>query len=92
MFYSRIMNKKINCINERLLRLVSSDHVPLFDKLLKKNGSFSIHHKIIQSLAIEISKSFHGLSPSILKNVFHLNTNIPSLVHAVNFILEIQKQ
>ena len=30
----------------------------------------------IQSLAIELYKFFHGLSPSVMKNVFHLNTNI----------------
>ena len=31
----------------------------------------------IQSLAIELYKFFHGLSPSIMKSAFHLNTNIP---------------
>ena len=50
------------------------DHVSSFDELLKKDRSFSIHHRNIQCLAIEIYKFFHGLSPSIMKNVFHLNT------------------
>ena len=31
----------------------------------------------IESLAIELYKFFLGLSPSIVKNVFHLNINIP---------------
>ena len=39
--------------------------------------SFSIHHWNIQSLAIELYNFFHGLSSSIMKNVFHFNTNIP---------------
>ena len=71
------MNNKINRIHERALRLVYSHHVSSFDELLKKGRSFSIHHRNIQSLAIELYKFFHGLSPSIMKNVFHFNTNIP---------------
>ena len=71
------MNNKIICIHDRALRLVDCDHVSSFDELLKKDWSFSIHHRNIQSLAIELYKFFHGLSPSIMKNVFHFNTNIP---------------
>ena len=79
MLHSRIMNNKINRIHERALRLVYSDHVSSFDKLLEKDRPFSIHHRDIQCLAIELYKFFHGPFPfsSIMKNVFHLNTNIP---------------
>ena len=76
MFHSRTMNNKINRIHERALRLVYSDHVSSFDELLKKDRSFSINHRNIQSLAIELYKFLHSLSPSIMKNVFHFNTNI----------------
>ena len=75
MFYSRTMNNKINRIHERVLSLVYSDLISSFDELNKKDLSFSIHHRNIQSLAIELYKFFHGLSPSIIKNV-HFNTNI----------------
>ena len=71
------MNNKINCFHERALTLVYSDHVPSFKELLKKDWSFSIHHKNIQSLAIELCKFFHRFPTSIMKNVFHLNTIIP---------------
>ena len=77
MFHSRTMNNKINRIHERALRLVYSDHVSSFDELLKKDRSFSTHHRNIQSLSIEHYNFFHGLSPSIMKNVFHFNTDIP---------------
>ena len=77
MFHSRIMNNKINRIHERALRLVFSGHVSSFEELFKKDRSFSIHHRNIQSLTIELYKFFRGLSPTIMKNVFHLNTNIP---------------
>ena len=40
MFDSRGMNNKINRIPERALRLVYSDHVSSFDKLLKKTDHF----------------------------------------------------
>ena len=68
MFHSRTMNNKINRIHERALRLVYSDHVSCFDEYLKR--------PIIPSLAIELYKFFHDLSPSIMKNIFHFNTNI----------------
>ena len=77
MFHSRTMNNKINRIRERALRLVYFDQISSFDELLKKDRLFSIHHMNIQSLAIEIYNVFHSLPPRIMKNVFHLNSNIP---------------
>ena len=65
MFHSRKMNNKTNHIHERGLRLVCSDHVSSFDELLKK-----YHHRNLQSLAIEIYKFFHFLSPNIMKKCF----------------------
>ena len=48
-FHSRTMHNKINRIHERALRLIYSDHLSCFDELLKKDRSFSIHHRKIQS-------------------------------------------
>ena len=54
MFHSRTLNNKINRLHERALRIVYSDYKSSFCELLEKDKSFSIHHKNIQSLDIEI--------------------------------------
>ena len=43
MFRSRTWNNKINSIYESTLKLVYSDYVSSFDKLLRKELSLSIH-------------------------------------------------
>ena len=47
MFGSRTMDNKINRIHDIALRLVYSDYSSNFDKLLKKDGLFSIHDRNI---------------------------------------------
>ena len=44
MFCSRKMNRKINHIKERALRLVYDDYLSSFDELLRKDNSVCIHH------------------------------------------------
>ena len=51
MFYSRNTDNKINLLHERALRLVYDDYELPFDKLLEKDGSFTIHHCNIQRLS-----------------------------------------
>ena len=53
MFHTRELNRKINHIHERALRIVYRDNSSSFTKLLKKDNSFCIHYRNIQSLAIE---------------------------------------
>ena len=77
MFHSRTLNNKISRIHERALRTVYSDYNSSFNELLDKDGSFTIHQKKVQSLAIEIYKYLHGLSPAILNEVFKVNQTIP---------------
>ena len=77
MFHSKTLNNKINRLHERALRIVYSDYKSSFCELLKKGKSFSIHHKSIQSLAIEIYKFSHNLSPCIMNNIFKVNQTVP---------------
>ena len=44
------MDNKINCLHERSLRIVYSDHSSTFEELLERDKSFSNHLKNIQSL------------------------------------------
>ena len=77
MLHSRTLNNKINRIHERALRTVYSDYNSSFNELLDKDGSFTIHQRNVQNLAIEIYKYLHGLSPAILSEVFKFNETIP---------------
>ena len=76
MFHSRTLNNKINRHHEAALRIVYSDYKSSFCELLEKDKSFSIHHQNIQSLAMEICKFLHNLSPCIMNNIFKVNQTI----------------
>ena len=70
MFCSRQMNRKINHIHERALRLTYDDYTASFQELLKKDKTISIHHRNLQNLAIEMYKVKNNLAPEIMKNLF----------------------
>ena len=73
--HSRRLNKRINHIHERGLRIVYEDYTSSFSELLKINGSVSIHHRNIQLVAIVMFKVKNGLCPEIMRDLFQLNTN-----------------
>ena len=70
MFHSRKLNNRINRLHERALRIVYKNSQLTFEELLKKDNSFSIHHRNLQKLSTEIYKVNNNLSPSIMKGIF----------------------
>ena len=74
MLHSRQNNNQIKHLHERCLRLFHNGKLPYYEELLEKDGSVSIHHKNIQSLAIEMFQIKHGQSPEIVRDIFANNT------------------
>ena len=87
MFCSREMNRKINHIHERALRLVYDDYVTSFEDLLIKDKSVRIHHQNVQKVAIEMCKVKNNLSPAFIKNLFceiRTRTRSDASFHRIN--------
>ena len=78
MFHSRSMNRKINNLHYRALRLVYKDELSTYEDLLRRDGSVSIHNKNLQLLVIEMYKVDKGLSPTFMKDIFTRNENAQS--------------
>ena len=70
MFHNRKENSQINRIHERALRILYRDDISSFEELLDRDGSFTVHQRNIQSLAIEMYKAKNNLGPSLLKDIF----------------------
>ena len=72
MCHSRTLNKRINRLHERSLRIVYRDSVSTFEELLERDHSFTIHERNIQSLCIEMFKVKLGISPQFMNEIFPL--------------------
>ena len=81
MFHNRGVNNKINHLHERLLRIVYKNNISSFEDLLKRDKSFTIDQRNIQSLAIELFKVKGNLSNNIMYDIFQstkINYNLRS--------------
>ena len=73
MFCSRKMNRKMNFIQERALRLVYDDYNSTFVDLLEKDRSLCFHHRNIHQVAIEMFKVKNDLVPPFMSKLFTYN-------------------
>ena len=87
MFHGRIVNKKINHLHERALRIVYKDYyTSSFEDFLERDNSVTIHHRNIQSLPIELLKVKQNLSNSLLCNIFQTRSISYNLRSLTDFI------
>ena len=73
MFQSRKLNNKINRLHERCLRLIYSDKGSSYEELLDNDNSVPIQQKNLQKLANEMFKTYAGMAPQIMNEVFPRN-------------------
>ena len=81
-YQTNIKDRKINHIHERSLRIGYRDYNSYFKDLLKKkDNSVCIHHRNIQSLAVELFRVKENPSNTIMSDIFTnrvLNYNLLS--------------
>ena len=58
MFYSRRVNKRIDHIHERTLRIIYQDYNSSFKELLRKDSSLTIHQRNLKLLVTEMFKNW----------------------------------
>ena len=73
MFCSRMINRRINYIHERALRLVYDDYISSFEDLLRKDSTVSIHYRDVQKVAIEMYKIKYNVGPQLIDDLFCKN-------------------
>ena len=70
MCHSRGLNRKINKLHERTLRVVYKSNDLTFEELLDMDESFTIHERNLQKLATEMYKVKHNLCPKPFQELF----------------------
>ena len=70
MFYDRTLNHRMNHIHDRALRFVYKDYQTDFGSLLEQRSLVSIHVKNLQLRMTEMYKTWSGLGPPFMKDIF----------------------
>ena len=72
MCHNHTKNNKINRLHERCLSLMYNDKKSSFEQLLEIDSSVSVHDRNLRALATEMYKMYHGISPTIMNEIFTL--------------------
>ena len=88
MFHIRGVINKINRLHKRSLSVVCNENISSFEDLLKRDISFNIHQRNIQSLPTELLKVKGNLSNNIMCNL-SCNESIISLT--IEFIVSTER-
>ena len=78
-------NSKINPNHQRALSIVYKNNVLSFEESLELDKSFKIHHRNIQSLAVELFKIKSNLSVTIMNDIFQPRAFSYNLRSQINF-------
>ena len=77
MNHNKPINKKINNLHERALRLIYCGYSSTFQQLFQRDNCLIIHPKNIQELAIMMHKVVNKIAPTIVSELFSFsNVNI----------------
>ena len=85
MLHSRSKDNKIKHLHESCLQLIYKDKQTSCEDLLIKDGTVSIHHRNIQTLATEMSKVKNEMSPEIVCDIFTQRINNPYNLRNTNY-------
>ena len=66
------VSQKVNRLYERCLHLIYNDKKSSFQQLLEGDSSVSAHDRNRRALANEMYKIYHGISPTIMNEIFTL--------------------
>ena len=89
MFHDRVLNSKLNLIQERALRLVCKGSETECENLMKR--TLTTHHHNLHLLMIEIYKTKHSLNPTFIRDVFAERNNQHNLRNENHLQLPVAK-
>ena len=87
MFHSRHLNKRINKLHERALRLVYKDDTLDFQQLLDLHDDITIHQRNLKRLAIEMYKVKIKIAPVPFQKLFTEKEISHNLRHQASWLL-----
>ena len=71
LFSRKAADNLINRATKRAMRVIyNSDNEEVFDALLHRDGTLTIHKKHLQKLMVEIYKMINHLNPRYIWNIF----------------------